>query len=74
MSDPQLKARGMFLDGALPDGSVVKLPGIVPKLSDTPGRMEWVGPKLGQHTDEVLQAAGYSAADMAKLRAAGVIE
>ena len=44
------------------------------KLSDTPGRMEWVGPKLGQHTDEVLQAAGYSAADMAKLRAAGVIE
>jgi crotonobetainyl-CoA:carnitine CoA-transferase CaiB-like acyl-CoA transferase len=74
MGDPQLQARDMFLDSQLPDGSVVKLPGVVPKLSHTPGRMEWIGPKLGQHTDEVLQAAGYSAEDTTKLRAAGVVE
>ena len=51
----------------------LKLPGIVPKLSETPGSIEWVGPKLGEHTDEVLRAAGYSAADIERLRASGAI-
>jgi crotonobetainyl-CoA:carnitine CoA-transferase CaiB-like acyl-CoA transferase len=35
------------------------VPGIVPKLADTPGRMRTPAPKLGQHTDEVLGATGW---------------
>jgi len=58
---------------ALPDGTALKLPGIVPKLSDTPGEMEWVGPALGAHTEEVLHGIGYSGDDIARLRASGAI-
>jgi formyl-CoA transferase len=49
------------------------LPGIVPKLSETPGETRWVGPRLGEHTDEVLGAAGYDAGEIAALRGRGVI-
>jgi hydroxymethylglutaryl-CoA lyase len=42
----------------LPEGTPVELPGIVPKLSATPGATLWVGPKLGEHTDEVLKGLG----------------
>jgi formyl-CoA transferase len=40
----------------LPDGSSVDLPGIVPKLSETPGGTRWIGPTLGAHQDEVVAA------------------
>jgi formyl-CoA transferase len=36
----------------LPDGTAVLLPGIVPKLSATPGTTHWLGPALGEHTRE----------------------
>jgi formyl-CoA transferase len=72
-TDPQYLARDMILAKKLADGTPIKLPGIVPKLSDTPGSIEWVGPALGEHTDEVLQAIGYSKDDIARLRAAGAI-
>jgi formyl-CoA transferase len=49
------------------------LPSITPKLSDTPGETRWLGPELGEHTDEVLQELGYDAAAIAQLRADGVI-
>ena len=54
-------------------GEEVLLPGMVPKLSATPGETRWIGPKLGEHTDEVLGAAGYAGAEIAALRARGVI-
>jgi len=57
----------------LADGTPIKLPGIVPTLSATPGSIEWVGPALGEHTDEVLQAIGYSEDDIARLRASGAV-
>jgi formyl-CoA transferase len=73
VADPQYRAREMIREMKLANGSTLKVPGIVPKLSDTPGTLEWVGPALGEHTDAVLRAAGYSAEDIAKLRAAGAI-
>ena len=71
--DPQYLAREMILSLKLPDGTPLKLPGIVPKLSDTPGETEWVGPALGEHTEEVLRAIGYRDDDIARLRASGAI-
>ena len=71
--DPQYLAREMILPTRLPDGTPLKLPGIVPKLSETPGAMEWVGPALGEHTDEVLRSIGYRDEDIARLRASGAI-
>ncbi|MDQ5907108.1 MAG: formyl-CoA transferase, partial [Pseudomonadota bacterium] len=46
---------------------------VVPKLSETPGGTEWVGPALGEHTDVVLLGLGYDAAAIAALRQAGAI-
>ncbi|UJJ30715.1 CaiB/BaiF CoA transferase family protein [Halopseudomonas maritima] len=68
-TDPQYLAREMFLNATLPDGKAFKMPGIVPKLSDTPGSAEWTGPALGEHTDAILGTLGYSEQQIAELRA-----
>jgi formyl-CoA transferase len=73
VKDPQYLAREMIRSFMLPDGTPVKMPGIVPKLSATPGEVEWLGPKLGEHTDAVLADAGYDAATLADMRERGVI-
>ncbi len=73
VADPHYQARGMLLDTELPDGVHVKMPGIVPKLSETPGEVRWQGPTLGQHTDSVLAALGVAAAEIAALRERGVV-
>ncbi|QKE62346.1 CoA transferase [Aquipseudomonas campi] len=71
--DPQFLAREMFLSAKLPDGKPFKMPGIVPKLSDTPGAVEWTGPELGEHNAEVLGRLGYSTEQIAALKAGGAI-
>jgi len=70
--DPQFLARQMFEAHKFSDGEVVTLPGIVPKLSETPGQTHWIGPALGEHTDEVLGTLGYSEEERARLKAEGV--
>lgn len=72
-SDPQFLARDMFITGQLPDGKEFKMPGIVPKLSASPGSSEWSGPALGEHTDELLRQLGYSAEELTRLRTEGAI-
>ncbi len=72
-ADPQFLARAMLETVKLPDGRACRIPGIVPKLSATPGATRWIGPTLGEHTDEVLAALGYDAAAIAALRAGGAI-
>ena len=72
-SDPQFIARQMIESAKLPDGKDFKIPGIVPRLSETPGSTAWIGPALGAHTDEVLQSLGYSPADIAELKEGGAI-
>jgi formyl-CoA transferase len=60
-ADPHYQARDMILESRLDDGTPVKLPGIVPKLSATPGTVERKAPKLGQDTERVLTALGIDA-------------
>lgn len=72
-SDPQFIARDMLINAQLPDGKAFKMPGIVPKLSATPGSSEWAGPALGEHTDELLTQMGYDSQALSQLRAEGVI-
>lgn len=72
-ADPQFLAREMLQTVKLPDGRDCRMPGVVPKLSATPGGTEWIGPALGEHTDRVLAALGYDARRIAALRAAGAI-
>ncbi len=72
-ADPQFLAREMLQTVKLPDGRDCRMPGIVPKLSHTPGTTDWIGPALGEHTDSVLAALGYDAAQITALRDAGAI-
>jgi formyl-CoA transferase len=71
--DPQYLARGMIESWRLADGSEVKLPGIVPKLTETPGSTQWIGPRLGEHNDAILADLGYSPAEIQRLRDEGAI-
>jgi formyl-CoA transferase len=72
-ADPHYQARGMIIDAELPDGTPVQVPGIVPKLSETPGAIVHRAPALGEHTDDVLDKLGIDAATRNCWRARGVI-
>lgn len=74
VSDPHYQARDMLLSAELPGGVSVKMPGIVPKLSQTPGGVNWSGPALGQHTDDILGSLGLTGADIQRLKASGVVQ
>ena len=73
MSDPQFLARKMFEQHTFADGTPIKLPAITPKLSETPGETKWLGPALGEHTDDVLKTLGYDDAGIEELRRDGVV-
>jgi len=69
VKDPQYLSRGMIRQVQLANGDSLKVPGIVPKLSETPGDIEGRGPTLGEHNAEVLGGLGYTAAEIERLRA-----
>ena len=73
VQDAHYRAREMIEKARLPGGEEVLLPGIVPKLSATPGETRWLGPRLGEHTAEVLRELGYDEGRQRELRAKGVI-
>jgi len=54
VNDPHFAARDMLETHNLPDDHPITVPGIVPKLSKTPGRTRWLGPALDAHRDEIL--------------------
>lgn len=71
--DPHYKAREMLIEGELEDGTAVTLPGILPKMSKTPGQVSRRAPTLGQDTEAVLTELGMTNEELAKLRSKGVI-
>jgi len=72
-ADAHYRARGMIERVQMPDGSVLEVPGIVPKLSRTPGGQRSPAPALGQDTDAVLRELGISEAQIRALRERGVV-
>jgi len=73
-ADPHYAARGMLQQITMADGSTLKVPGVVPKLSLTPGRHRRNAPDLGQDTDEILKEMGLNAEQIHRLKAAGIID
>lgn len=70
----QFRAREAIVETDHPVFGKVKMQNAFPKLSDTPGRVRWPGPALGQHTDEVLTGLlGLSPKRIVELRGKGVI-
>ncbi|MGB6100168.1 MAG: CoA transferase [Comamonas sp.] len=72
--DPHYKARDMLLEQPTRDGYSVRVPGIVPKLSATPGRVRTSAPHLGEDTDAVLAQLGLAPEQIAALRARGIVQ
>ncbi|KGE09001.1 carnitine dehydratase [Burkholderia gladioli] len=74
VSDPHYQAREMLIPATLPGGAAVTMPGIVPKLSDTPGTVNWQGPALGEHTADVLAGLGFGEDEIVRLREQGAVQ
>jgi formyl-CoA transferase len=72
-ADPHYRARGMLQQVQLDDGSTLTVPGIVPKLSATPGRHRRNAPTLGQDSGEVLREIGLTDTQIAALRERGIV-
>jgi formyl-CoA transferase len=72
-ADPHYAARGMIEEVIAGDGEPLKVPGIVPKLSATPGAIRSPAPKLGEHTEQVLKEIGFSGAEIEELRRNNII-
>jgi formyl-CoA transferase len=72
-ADPHFAARGMIQQVTAADGEPLKLPGIIPKLSATPGALRTPAPKLGEHTDEILEGLGFTVTQVNALREKQII-
>ena len=74
LRDEHFAAREAIVRVEHPEFGEFPMQNVVPRLSKTPGRVKWTGPRLGQHTDEVLTGiVGLAAAEIDELRASGVI-
>jgi formyl-CoA transferase len=73
VADAHYQARGMLREIKLADGGALKVPGVVPRLTASPGDFTGGGPELGQHTDAVLRDLGYDDAAIARLRERGIV-
>lgn len=71
--DPHYRARDMILKQTTRDGREIDVPGVVPKLSLTPGTVRSSAPHLGDDTDAVLAELGLAASDISALRAQGAV-
>jgi formyl-CoA transferase len=70
--DPHYHARGMIETIHMKDGSSLQVPGIVPKLSRTPGSIKSLAPEVGEQTDQILHEIGLSSQQIAALKDKGI--
>lgn len=73
VTDPQYRALGTVMHVPDDELGTVAIQNVPFRMSQTPGRVQWAGPPRGAHSDEVLGGLGYSEAQIAELREAGVI-
>ena len=74
VEDPQYQVREMFLEAEVEGIGPVKMPGLVPKLSDTPGDIKWYGGNLGEHNEDVYGSLlGLPSEEIERLSKEGVI-
>ena len=73
LEDEHFNARGLFEEVSV-DGKTLKIPAMIPKFSDTPGRTDWAGAEVGAFNDEILgDLLGFSADDLARMRDQDII-
>jgi formyl-CoA transferase len=72
-NDPHYQARGMIHPLTMDDGTTLSVPGIVPKLSRTPGQIRRTAPAIGQDTDTVLRDLGLTPEQIQALRQQGIV-
>jgi len=74
VEDPQYQAREMTVESKIEGIGPVKMPGLVPKLSETPGEVEWYGGSLGTHNEDIYGGLlGLSPEEIEQLSEEGVI-
>ncbi len=71
-NDPHYKARENIQSIQMRDGSTLAVPGVIPKLSRTPGTIKTLAPDIGQNTDEILRSIGLSESQVVSLKERGV--
>ncbi|MBU3641813.1 CaiB/BaiF CoA-transferase family protein [Polynucleobacter sp. Fuers-14] len=71
-SDPHYKARENIQTIQMQDGTKLDVPGVIPKLSRTPGSIKTLAPDIGQNTDEILKSIGLSDDQVASLKERGI--
>ena len=70
--DPHYHARGIIETIKMKDGSALQVPGIIPKLSRTPGSIKSLAPEVGEQTDQILSEIGLTSQQIAALKEKGV--
>jgi formyl-CoA transferase len=72
-ADPHYRERAMLQEVKMIDGSTLTVPGIIPKLSATPGSHRTNAPALGQDTEQVLREVGLTSAQIEELKRRGIV-
>jgi formyl-CoA transferase len=70
--DPHYHARGIIETIQMKDGSALQVPGVIPKLSRTPGSIKSLAPEVGEQTDQILQEIGLTSQQIAALKEKGI--
>ena len=71
-NDPHYKARGNIETIEMHDGTKLDVPGVIPKLSRTPGSIKTLAPDIGENTDAILRDIGLSNDQIKSLKARGI--
>lgn len=74
LKDPHYQARDSYIEVQDPVQGDLAMPGVIPKLSETPGEVKWTGPQLGAHNEEIYgNVLGLNSVELEQLSNDGVI-